>query len=119
MRLPDLRGEDNRPENPELFISHASGDLERAAALHARLTAGGFRVWFDKVRLTPGCDWHKEIKAGCEAAHVMLPLITPGWAKSEWTRYETYVHDAIIPVLAEGKDLPRNKRIGRVAKTQE
>jgi hypothetical protein len=33
----------------------------------------------------------------------MLPLITPRWAKSEWTRYETYVHDAVIPVLAEGK----------------
>jgi tetratricopeptide (TPR) repeat protein len=34
---------------------------------------------------------------------VLLPLITPRWAKSEWTRYETYVHDAVIPVLAEGK----------------
>jgi hypothetical protein len=34
---------------------------------------------------------------------VILPLITPRWAKSEWTRYETYAHDAVIPVLAEGK----------------
>ena len=95
--------EDDRPENPELFISYASSDLARATALHALLAAEGFRVWFDKVRLTPGCDWHKEIEAGCEAARVILPLITPRWAKSEWTRYETYAHDAVIPVLAEGK----------------
>ncbi len=101
--MSDLRAEDYRPESPELFISYASSDLERATALHARLVAEGFRVWFDKVRLTPGCDWHKEIEAGCEAARVMLPLITPRWAKSDWTRYETYIHNAIIPVLAEDK----------------
>jgi hypothetical protein len=67
------------------------------------LAAEGFRFWFDKARLTPGCDWHREIEAGCEAARVILPLITPGWAKSEWTRYETYAHDAVIPVLVEGR----------------
>ena len=101
--MPDPRAEDHRPAHPELFISYASGDLVRATTLHARLVAEGFRVWFDKVRLTPGCDWHKEIEAGCEASRVILPLITPRWAKSEWTRYETYAHDAVIPVLAEGK----------------
>jgi hypothetical protein len=100
--LPDPQAADDRAEHPELFISYASGDLAPAAALHALLAAEGFRVWFDKVRLTPGCDWHKEIEAGCEAARVILPLITPRWAKSEWTRYETYAHDTIIPVLAEG-----------------
>ncbi len=101
--LVDLPTDDDRPENPELFISYASGDLDRATTLHARLIVDGRRVWFDKVRLTPGCNWHREIEAGCEAARVMLPLITPRWAKSEWTRYETYAHDAVIPVLAEGK----------------
>jgi tetratricopeptide (TPR) repeat protein len=95
--------QEHRPANPELFISYASGDLDHAAALHTRLAADGFRVWFDKLRLTPGCDWHKEIETGCEAARVILPLITPGWAKSEWTRYETYAHDAVIPVLVDGK----------------
>jgi hypothetical protein len=40
---------------------------------------------------------------GCDAARVVLPLMTPRWAKSAWTRYETYDHDAIIPALAEGK----------------
>jgi hypothetical protein len=101
--VPDPRAQDHRPEHPELFISYASADVDRAAALHTRFAAEGFRVWFDKFRLTPGCDWHREIEAGCEAARVILPLITPRWEKSEWTRYETYVHDAVIPVLVEGK----------------
>ena len=101
--VPDSQTADERPEHPELFISYASGDLDRAAALHARLVAAGFRVWFDKLRLTPGCDWHQQIEAGCDAARIILPLMTPRWAKSEWTRYETYAHDAVIPVLAEGK----------------
>ncbi len=101
--MPDSGDTDDRPEKPELFISYASGDVARAAALHARLAAAGFVVWFDRIRLTPGCDWHAAIEAGCEAARVVLPVVTPRWAGSEWTRYETYAHDAVIPVLAEGK----------------
>lgn len=100
--LPDQRAEENRPSHPELFVSYASADLDRAAALHARLAAKGFRVWFDKARLRPGCDWHKEIEAGCEASRVILPLLTPHWRNSEWTKYETYASNAVIPIIAEG-----------------
>lgn len=93
----------NLEVNPtDVFISYASRDLTRAAALHEQLAAAGFEVWFDRLRLDPGCDWHKEIEAGCEAARVIVPLMTPHWQTSEWTKYETYVSDAIIPVLAEG-----------------
>jgi TIR domain len=90
-------------KSPQVFISYASDDVARAAALHAWLTAAGFEVWFDKARLAPGCDWHKEIEAGCEAARVILPLLTPRWQHSPWTKYETYASDAVIPVLADGK----------------
>jgi len=90
------------PAAAEIFISYAAGDVARAAALHARLKAAGFAVWFDKARLAPGCDWHKEIEAGCEAARVIIPLLTPRWQHSPWTRYETYASAAVIPVRAEG-----------------
>ena len=63
----------------QVFISYASDDVARAAALHARLTAAGFEVWFDKARLAPGCDWHKEIEAGCEAALAPLNLTFEAW----------------------------------------
>jgi len=87
----------------DLFISYASPDLKFAEALHSRLTDARFSVWFDKARLNPGCDWHKEIEAGCEAARVILPILTPRWKQSEWTRYETYGAEAVIPLLVEGK----------------
>jgi hypothetical protein len=78
---------------PQLFISYASGDVARAEALHARLTAAGFEVWFDQARLVPGCDWHKDIEVGCEAARVILPL----------------------RCRARGRDLRRTPRRGRSA----
>jgi hypothetical protein len=40
--------QDDRPANPELFISYASDDLDRASVLHTRLVVEGFTVWFDK-----------------------------------------------------------------------
>jgi len=92
----------------DLFISYASPDLELAQALQRRLTDEGFSVWFDKARLNPGCDWHKEIEAGCEAARVILPILTPRWKQSEWTRYETYGHDLVIPLVFEGEFLVKD-----------
>jgi len=86
-----------------VFISYASADRAPAEVLHDRLTAAGFSVWFDKARLNPGCDWHKEIEAGCEAARVILPLLTPNWRTSEWTKYETYASPSVLPVIAEGE----------------
>jgi hypothetical protein len=69
-------------QKSRVFNGYASDDVARAAALHARLTAAGFEVWFDKARLVPGCDWHKDIEARCEAARVILPLLTPRWQHS-------------------------------------
>jgi hypothetical protein len=86
----------------ELFISYASPDVARAETLHQRLAAEKFGVWFDKKRLNPGCDWHNEIEAACDAARLILPLLTPHWHRSEWTKYETPASPAVLPVIAEG-----------------
>ena len=66
MPPPDAAHSPDSP--PQVFISYASPDLARAEALHARLMAAGFKVWFDRARLRPGFDWYKEIEAGCQAA---------------------------------------------------
>ena len=86
----------------DCFLSYSSHDLAHAEAVYARLAGAGFNVWFDKARLDPGCDWHHEIEAGCENSRVVLPLLTPRWKQSEWTRYETYGAEAVIPLLVEG-----------------
>ncbi len=85
-----------------VFISYASADLALAEEVHRRLTAAGLSVWFDKARLRPGCDWHKEIEAGCEASRLVLPVLTPRWKLSEWTKFETYGAEATIPLMFEG-----------------
>src|ERR1051325_8471296 len=87
----------------DCFISYASLDLPLAESLHARLTQAGFSVWFDKARLNPGCNWHREIEQACESSRVVLPILTPRWKRSEWTRYETYGAEAVIPLLVEGR----------------
>jgi hypothetical protein len=87
----------------DCFISYAGADLAYAETLHQRLVSAGFSVWFDKARLREGCDWHREIEAGCEASRVLLPVLTPRWQLSEWTRYETYGAEAVVPVVAEGE----------------
>ena len=86
----------------DAFISYASLDRPLAEELFARLTAEGFNVWFDKARLEPGFDWHREIEQGCEQSRVLLPVLTPRWLKSDWTRFETYGAEAIIPLVYEG-----------------
>jgi len=63
-----------------------------------------FRVWFDKARLREGCKWHEEIEAGCEASRIFLPVLTPNWKRSEWTRYETYGAETIVPILRIEQD---------------
>jgi tetratricopeptide (TPR) repeat protein len=87
----------------DCFISYASADLPYAEELNRRLTSEGLTVWFDKARLSPGCDWHREIEQGCENSRIMLPILTPRWKESEWTRFETYGAEAVIPLVYEGK----------------
>ena len=87
----------------DCFISYASADSESAEILHRRLAAEGFTVWFDKIRLQPGFDWHKEIEQGCENSRILLPILTPRWKNSDWTKYETYGAEAVIPLVFEGQ----------------
>jgi hypothetical protein len=86
----------------DVFISYASEDIAFAQDLNDRLVNEGFKTWFDKVRLYPGFDWYFEIEQGCENSRVILPILTPRWKISEWTKYETYGAEAVIPVLFEG-----------------
>ncbi|HNX33263.1 MAG TPA: TIR domain-containing protein [Kiritimatiellia bacterium] len=86
----------------DCFISYASADVRFAEELHRRLKADGFTVWFDKIRLTPGFNWHAEIEEGCENSRIFLPVLTRHWKQSEWTKFETYGAESVIPLVFEG-----------------
>ena len=62
----------------DAYLSYASANLAFTEKAHRRLATAAFRFLFDKARLNPGCDWHKEIEAGCEASRVLLGL-APQW----------------------------------------
>ena len=87
----------------DCFLSYRSTDHAAAQEVHRRLTAAGISVWWDKVYLEAGMRWHEEIERHCEASRVVLPLLTPEWRESEWTRYETYGAEHILPLLLRGE----------------
>lgn len=87
----------------DVFISYRSNDFALAERLNAQLVREGLRVWFDRARLAPGCDWHREIEAGCEASRIIVPVVTPDWKTSHWCRFETYGAERVVPLLFAGE----------------
>jgi len=87
----------------DVFISYASSDLKYAEVVYQKLDSQNFKIWFDKKRLEPGFEWHREIEQGCENSRVVLPILTPRWKNSEWTKFETYGAEAVIPLVFDGE----------------
>ncbi|HWD42064.1 MAG TPA: toll/interleukin-1 receptor domain-containing protein, partial [Fimbriimonas sp.] len=87
----------------DCFISYASPDFEAAARLHAFLVERGFSVWLDRERLRSGFDWYAHVKEAADTASLMLPVLTPLWQRSEWTKFETYAADRVIPLIFSGE----------------
>jgi tetratricopeptide (TPR) repeat protein len=76
--------------------------LEVARDLDRRLATEGFKIWFDKPRLRPGDNWYDEIKGAADNARIILPILTPRWKQSNWTKFETYAAETVIPLIFEG-----------------
>jgi tetratricopeptide (TPR) repeat protein len=86
----------------DCFISYKSEDRRYAELVHERLKAAGFEhVWFDREELRPGARWANELETHSDASRVILPILTPRWS-SEWTRFETYGAEEVIPLRFEG-----------------
>jgi len=85
------------------FISYASEDEHYARIVVDRLRGAGIEPWFDKVRLRAVSQWLKEIDRARDDSRVILPIITPRWKQKQWTCYETYGAERIIPLLLEGE----------------
>jgi tetratricopeptide (TPR) repeat protein len=85
----------------DCFLSYHHADRAHAQVLYERLTAEGFSVWFDQMRLRAPVRWHEEIERHSEESRVVLAVLTPRWKLSWWTRFETYGAAQVIPVLVE------------------
>lgn len=64
-------------ERDHLFISYATEDAALAEWLTLKLTAGGYRVWCDRVKLLGGESYPRNIDAAIEKRTFrMLALIS-------------------------------------------
>ena len=75
-----------------IFISYASEDRERAAALASALVAAKLPVWFDRSDLQGGDRYEEMIRRGIEGASLFVPLLSPNvlttqrrFFKLEWS----------------------------------
>lgn len=94
------------PQTYAVFISYASPNRRLAEELCHKLKEAKIGpVWFDIEEIVCWSDWHMKIEAGCEHSRVVMAVLTPEWRLSEWTKYETYGAEQVLPVffMAEGE----------------
>ena len=77
-----------KPFEWDVFLSHSSVDKPRVARLAERLTAEGFRVWFDRPNIDGGEDIVTAIEQGLERSRVLVLCMTKAAFESEWVRLE-------------------------------
>lgn len=73
---------------PDVFISHASADIEFARFLHRHLTSEGVSVFLAPVSLAPGQQWSREILGALQASTWVLVLASRAACASAWVHQE-------------------------------
>ena len=108
----------DEPRRTALFISHATPeDNDFVRWLGAKLTALGYEVWADVMRLRGGCDWSRELEEALRhrAAKVLLVCTAAGLDK-QGVRNEIEIasvlgkqlndREFIIPLRLESYEAP-------------
>lgn len=72
---------------PDIFISYAGPDRERADALGERLERAGARPWWD-ARLSPDEPFEQQIQRVLASARIVVAVLSPRTLDSEWVRWE-------------------------------
>jgi serine/threonine protein kinase len=63
----------------DVFISYrVASDKDHAELLYNILTAGGLRVWWDRVCLLPGVSWTEGFCDGLVKSRVFMPILSKG-----------------------------------------
>jgi WD40 repeat protein len=89
----------------EAMISYSRKDKEFVTHLEQALRDAGREIWVDWEDIVGTIDWWAEIKAGIEAAHSFIFVITPNSIRSEICRQE--IEHAVksgkrlIPIMRE------------------
>lgn len=88
-----------------VFISHSTSDEDLARQVGAALERGGFDMWLDEHRVSPGESWAESISDALQHADAYIVLVTKQLPTSSWATVEVGAALAsekpVIPVLAE------------------
>jgi tetratricopeptide (TPR) repeat protein len=94
----------------KVFISYASGDRARAAALAETLEVAGVVVWLDKRSIAGGSSWDAEIVRGIKASSVVAVLVSPLSVRSSNVQQELRLalqyRKPLLPLLLEPTEYP-------------
>jgi hypothetical protein len=94
----------NKPPNREAsFISHANpGDNAFVRWLGAKLTAMGYEVWADVMRLHGGSDWSRELEEALRTRAIkMLLVCTPAGLDKQGVRNEIEIASQLAAELKD------------------
>jgi hypothetical protein len=94
--------DEQAPEHPAVFLSHASEDNDRFARdLATKLQANGARVWFDEWELLPGDSLVGKIfDEGLKGADAMVVVLSTHSVNKPWVKEEI---DAAFIKRIEGR----------------
>ena len=93
---------------PDVFISYAREDHERARVLAGALEARGWSVWWDR-KIVAGQSFDHAIERQLESAGSVVVLWSEHSVESEWVRNEAAAaaeRDTLVPVLIDPVRLP-------------
>ncbi|NEQ32322.1 MAG: TIR domain-containing protein [Leptolyngbya sp. SIO4C5] len=88
----------------DAFISYGRADSKAfATELHDRLTAMGFRIWFDQNDIPLGVDYQDQIDDGIDKAHNFLFILAPHAVNSPYCAKEVNLalkrNKRVVPLL--------------------
>ena len=66
----------NISSSPQVFISYAREDIEKADRIYSELKNAGIRVWMDKKNIFPGQNWKNAIDNAISKSRYFIPLFS-------------------------------------------
>jgi len=110
-------------DQPLIFLSYASPDLDRVLPFYDKLKSSGLNVWMDKYNLKAGQKWDSEIKSALKSAFLIIIFVSDtsvnkrGYVQRELRVALDYAEEKletdiyVIPVvIGEGVCLPDKLR---------